>query len=360
MNNKIINILLFSIIIVAIFPLSAIADTSVIKCLKFSEIESLIPSHNSTAKGSFNSYDEATDIKSNGITAINGLLAQWSTVNIAYAGGDGTNPKDEAAISYLLNAQKTSLQQQLNSFADMDINKTALNVQKGTNSLIWNMEMIYISYNAISIQLEDLLVKKSLAERQLQIAKMQDKIGMATDLAVAEAEYSVMELESNVQKLVESKKSIIQQFNINLDQEYDTELVICDVPDVTANQISDIKVDDDYLAYQSYSYDVKLDANSDSSKRKFKNDFYRTYQTILDKQKALKVEQKKLITAEKKLKVAQLKYDIGSISLLQLELEKSAYSSQKSTTEITKDTLAQAYRQYEWAKKGLIVSSVES
>lgn len=353
MNRIKSHILLLSLILILFLPTSVFATTS----LKFNEVESQMLEKNSVIQNNYDTLNDAVDAKDGGITAMDALLTQWSAVNTAYGSGDAGSPKDNAAITYLLNAQKTSLDQQKSTFANMDNNKTALNIQKANYTLIWNMEMLFISYNAISSQLDDLQIKKSLADRQLQIVKLQQDLGMVTGQTVIDAENSVLELESNIQKLTESKKAITQQFNVNLNQDYNTELVLSDVPDVTDEQLTAINVDSDYLFAKDKSYDIQIDSSSDSSKRIFRNNFYRTYQTILDKKKALDVEQKKMTAVENKLKIAQLKYDLGSISLLQLELEKNSYLSQKSITKIAKDTLAQAYRQYEWAKRGLIVSS---
>ncbi|TCX48556.1 hypothetical protein C1I36_10720 [Dehalobacter sp. 14DCB1] len=338
-----------------LFPVQAFADT--VTTLDFNKIESLMNARNPMISENMSTYTNAVNGKTQGIAAMDALLAQWSAVNAAYGGGTGVNPQYEAAISYLLAAQKAALDQQKSSYTSINTTNTLLNIEKGNNTLIWSMEMLYISYNAIGYQLDDLMVKKSLAERQVKILKLQQKLGMVTQLTVDEAENSLLALESAVQNLKEAKESILQQFNLNLNQDYDCVLTVNDVPNVMKDQIAGIDVQKDYLDAKGKSYDYILDSYSLDSERKFKNNFYRAYQTVLDKQQALDVETKKMTTAESKWKIAQLKYKLGMISEIQFETERSTYMSQQTTTEIAKDTVMQAYRQYEWAKRGLIVSS---
>ncbi|MDJ0305073.1 MAG: hypothetical protein FNP40_11915 [Dehalobacter sp. 4CP] len=144
---------------------------------------------------------------------------------------------------------------------------------------------------------------------------------------------------------------------MNLGQDADIDLAVGIVPVISKQQISAINVDADYLTAKGRSYDVLLDSNSDNSKSKFKIDFYQTYHTLLEKQSALGSAQQKLTAADSKFKISELKYKMSSISLLQYEADKSEYLSQQIAVEIAEETLTQAYRAYEWANLGLIVSA---
>jgi hypothetical protein len=352
---KKLNIIFLSIIIGLIFPLQAFAEN--VKNLEFNNLESLMNTKNPIILNSNSTFDDTVNARLKGIAGIDILLNQWNVVNTTYGAGDATSPEDQAAIRYLLDVQKSALEGQKASYSSMNIMNTLLNIDKGNNTVIWSMEVLYISYNAISYQLDDIYEKKSLATRQVEIVKLQEKLGMATELQVEEANNNFRSIELAYQSLTNSKKSILQQFNVNLGQDYDSELIIGQVPDISASQISSIDIGKDYESAKNLSYDYRLDANSKDSERKFKNSFYNAYQTILDKQSALEVEVSKMKTAESKWKITQLKYTLGLISKIQYESERSSYLSQNSTTEIAKDTLAQAYRQYGWAKRGLIFSA---
>ncbi|WP_353852970.1 TolC family protein [Dehalobacter restrictus] len=355
MRIKQISVILMILILGFVFPFSALAET--VNSIDFSDIEKQMSARNPLIIKNNNSYDDVIKAKENGMAGIDILLNQWSLVNTAYGAGDATSLKDQAAIRYLLDIQKAALDQQKSTYSGMSNMNTLITIEKGNNTIIWSMEMLYISYNSVSCKLNDLIVKKTVAEKQVQIFKLQKEMGMVTDLTVSDAENTLLGLESSIQDLTESKKSMMQQFNVNLGQEYDVDISIGEVPVITAVQISKINVNEDYLIAKGKSYDLMLDSNSSDAQRKFKSNFYRTYQTIIDKQKALLVEQSRMATAESKWKIAQLKYKLGLISQIQYEAEGSNYMSQKTSTKIAQYTFTQAYRQYEWAKRGLIVNS---
>ncbi|MDJ0306602.1 MULTISPECIES: TolC family protein [Dehalobacter] len=357
-------IIVLILVLVLIVPYTAFADTDddddklvPINTLEFNEIEDLMLARNPVIKGNMKSFSDSYDGKNKGITVANDYLSEWNAKNIAFGTGDGTNPKDEAAIAYLLNAQKNLLLMQKASYESGDSINTIVNIQKGNNSLIWGVENLYISYNTLITQLEDSKAKQSLAERQVKIIKIQKDLGMATELDVAKAENTLSELEMNIQRINVSQKATIQQLNVSLAQDNNTELTVKKVPEVTAAQMLAIDPDADYLIAKTKSYDIQIDSSSDDSQRKFKNSFYQAYQTVLDKQRILDIEQRKLLAVESEYKTAQLSYKLGKISLVQFESTKCTFISQQTAIETAKNTLAVAYRAYEWAKLGLIVNS---
>lgn len=67
-----------------------------------------------------------------------------------------------------------------------------------------------------------------------------------------------------------------------------------------------------------------------------------------------------MTVAGNELKCAQLKADLGMLSPIQLQSQKLSYEGQKLALISAQNMLFLAYRNYEWAQEGLIVSSSSS
>jgi len=356
MRKKNLLIVLLASIFVLVFPIASFAET--VNTLEFGDVESKILERNPMVSENLDSYDDAASAKSAGIKALDALITYWDDINTLYTSEpDSGHTGYNAAISYLLQVQKGSLDQQRQSLVSQSTGDILTNIDKGNNTIVWNMEMIYITYNSNLGQLEDYLAKRGLAEKRVQITRLQRDLGMVTDIAVSEAERDLISLESVVKLMQTANKTIIKQFNINLDQDLDTVLVLKDVPKVTAQQITAIDVDKDFEEAADYSYDIMLADNSTDAERKFKNSFYSTYQTVLDKKIALDIEEKKMVIAESKIKTADLKYKLGLLSTIMYQSEMSSFISQQVALKSAENNLFQAWHQYQWAKRGMIFSS---
>lgn len=240
---------------------------------------------------------------------------------------------------------------------------TDLSVEQTVDTLIAAMENAYITYNSLTQQLNTLQANKKLLEKSLAAAKVQYQLGMITQNSLTNTQNQLDSLNSTIDQLTESQKSIVKQLNLSIGQGYDTYLVLKDVPDVTAEKIAAIKVDEDYKNAVDNSLSVRAKDDSDlkdDAKRSFKNDFYNAYQNILDKQKAAEIEKTKLATAEENIKFAEIKSNLGLLSLLGLASEWSSFTGQQAASKTAEYELFRAYRNYQWAKMGLIVSGTSS
>lgn len=360
--------LIAALVITLVLPFQAFAEKNLepVTTLKFEDVEKLMMARCRMILDNMEAYSDKADGQDKKADQLDSYLNQWAGVKGAFdkQKTGGANAYLEDTLTYLLNAQHASLLSQRSSIAATNLTDVGLQTEQGNYTIVWNMEKLFIKYNTLSHQLEDMLAKKPLLEKQLEAAKLQKELGMATETAVISAESQLSELESGIQQLEEAREAIKQTFNVNLAQEYDTDLKICGVPSVTREMIEAINVDEDYKEAIKKSYDVRLkDDDKDKendARRQFKNSFYRAYQTILDKQKALEAAKLKMAVEENNLKTAEIKFELGMISALQYEAEKSSYASQKAALEEAEDALFQAYREYQWAKRGLIVSTDSS
>jgi len=264
----------------------------------------------------------------------------------------------------LLEAQISALRQQ-RSAMKIDIEKLELQLDMTIDTITSAMEGMFISYNSLGRQLELLENQKELADSQLKVLKLQEELGLVTELTLEKTKNEIADLTKSINDLTRARETIKEQFNLMLSYEFDKPLELGGVPRVVRPDVVRIDVEDDYEDAWEDSYEVLLNDDRKSKRegdaiRKFRQGFYAAYNTLQDKQAALELEEDKLRTAKKSWELAELKYSLGMLSELQYKTEKNSYLSQQITVELAKDAVFQAYRNYEWAKRGLIVSSTST
>lgn len=264
----------------------------------------------------------------------------------------------------LLDAQISALRQQ-RSAMKIDIEKLELQLDMTIDTITSAMEGMFISYNSLGRQLELLENQKELADSQLKVLKLQEELGLVTELTLEKTKNEIADLTKSINDLTRARETIKEQFNLMLSYEFDKPLELGGVPRVVRPDVVRIDVEDDYEDAWEDSYEVLLNDDRKSKRegdaiRKFRQGFYAAYNTLQDKQAALELEEDKLRTAKKSWELAELKYSLGMLSELQYKTEKNSYLSQQITVELAKDAVFQAYRNYEWAKRGLIVSSTST
>ncbi|NLP44715.1 MAG: TolC family protein [Peptococcaceae bacterium] len=264
----------------------------------------------------------------------------------------------------LLEAQISALRQQ-RSAMKIDIEKLELQLDMTIDTITSAMEGMFISYNSLGRQLELLENQKELADSQLKVLKLQEELGLVTELTLEKTKNEIAGLTKSINDLTRARETIKEQFNLMLSYEFDKPLELGGVPRVVRPDVVRIDVEDDYEDAWEDSYEVLLNDDRKSKRegdaiRKFRQGFYAAYNTLQDKQAALELEEDKLRTAKKSWELAELKYSLGMLSELQYKTEKNSYLSQQITVELAKDAVFQAYRNYEWAKRGLIVSSTST
>jgi len=349
--------------------------------VEFAEIGPLVQIRNLTIDELKDAVEEAEDIDlsaiDNAIDKLNELKTSLEAITppLPGTGGSGgpADPGDPVppisvddmqnwSLIGLLDAQIAALNQQRKSAMSIDVDKLELQLDMTIDTLTSAMEGMFISYNSLGRQLELLKNQKELAESQLKALELQRNLGLITDLVLEKTKNEIAALDKSLKDLERARETIKEQFNLMLSYEFDKPLEFGEVPRVMRSDITRIDVDDDYEDSWEDSYEVML-AEDESNKRyydtvrKFRQGFYAAYNNLLDKQAALELEENKLSTAQKSFELAELKYKLGMLSELQYKTEKNSYLSQQIAVELAKDAVFQAYRNYEWAKRGLIVSS---
>lgn len=353
-------LLVLTLVLVLLFPYNVFANHAPINAISFDELEGLLFARSRTIIDNNISFGRASSGNIQSEEAIDGILAILQPLRDGF---DPLGDTTEAALYWLLDVQIKSLEQQKNSIGSREFERTmGLQTDIANNTFVWNMQMIYITCKSLEKQIAEMNAKKNVMEKQYKILEVQKDLGMVTENALLSFENQLKDIEDGLHQLKNTYDSLISQININLSQDYDTELALEDLPKVTEYQLESIDdVDQDYRLALIQSYTVRLNEDDYEKKadatRKFKSGFYNTYEILLDKQEALELQKSKHTVAEFNMKISDLKYKLGLISALQYESDKSTYTSSKLSLDIAEDALFQAYQAYQWAKRGLIVSS---
>lgn len=361
------KVLSVALTLLLLIPLNTLADSKPhVTSIEFSEIEPLMEIRNLNVELAEDGYEDAEENIEDQLRAINQAISDLDAIGFVPTPTDPldptTIPDSDKALAYLLGVQRMSLVSQRSALLDTDLEEAELQMKKAVDSVTWGTELLYMTYNNLALQVDQLVATKDLTEQQIGALKVQEKLGMVTELAVEKAENELNGLENSILQLEHSRDRIKQQINIALFQDFDTEIEIGDVPRVLAPQITSIDVDSDYEDAWEESYDVLLNEDESAKEedeilRKFEKSFYNSYETLIEKYDALEIEEDKLKIAEKSYNIAVLKNTLGMISGLQLETEKNTYEKQQNAVKLAEDAQFQAYRIYEWAKEGLIVSA---
>lgn len=361
--NKPKIIIVLTILMTFLIPWNMFGDLSPVNEISLNELEGLIMSRSQD----YQNISEAVVVSEKTKHATKaGVNAALDGVRNAIASFEGSTVDDatKAAVNYLLTVQEQSLQNQLDSLSATTPDSTLLSVEKAQNTLIANYEDLYISCKNLERQIQYAEKTKEIAEKQYKVALLQYDIGLISEIALIKAESQMRSMETSLQLVRESHDNLLQLFNVTLSQRYDTEIALADLPEILDIDINNINAEEDYELAKLHSYNIQINEDQvvkqDDETRKFEKNFYRTYQTLLDKQKSLQDERIKNSYAEESMRIAELKHELGILSDLQLELEKSLLIANKNTFMNSQDALFQAYRHYEWAKSGLILEGLSS
>lgn len=359
MRLKILTVAVLAL--VTVFPYQAFADKQLepVHSLTFADVEPLMLARYQAILDNTKSYNDANQGQSNVAESTDDLD---SLILQAHSIGDAGDPLGYV-LEGLLKAQNKAVSGVTSMTTTTNISAMGVQVEQGNMSLVWQKQAQFIAYNNLVQDLAKTQETESLLEKKLEATKLQQQLGMATDSDVKSAQSDLTAAQAGIKQLEDGIASLKQMFNVALAQPYDTELAIGSVPEVTDDDIAAINVDNDYTEALKKAYGVKIaDINKDNDKkndaiRQFENGFKLAYQAIIDKQKALETEQAKMTVADNNMTTADLKFKLGMLSSLQYEVEKNNYTTERTAYIEAKNALFQAYQQYQWAKRGLIIAS---
>lgn len=288
-----------------------------------------------------------------------------------------------------LRQTRSSLRKQLDLLPnqELEIEKAILQVEMAQKSIIWGAQSLYLAYNSLERQREELMLNLKLLEDQLNIMEVQKKLGMITELDFGAVANQKEQLELGIELLENQIDNLKGELNLMLGQDFDVKLAVEGLPELDEKKVRkmDYKKDLERARRSSYSlrmqlYDYRIEENNlewaeDSgssdeeraAERNFENAtinynqeqkklelaFHKLYQNVQDKYRAVKAEEKKLEFEKQRLDAVNLKYELGMASLMELNKSKADYNTQQSKVESAKQELLQAWLQYEWFLRGM-------
>lgn len=288
-------------------------------------------------------------------------------------------------------SSKESLRSQLDTLKgqreDLKVTRKKLIVQTNMteDQLVSAAEKLIAGYKNIELQEQKVDQSIDIAQRNLDMLKLYKDQGMVTDIDLKKAQLNLDMLKYSRNAMETQKANIIRQLNLMIGESYDeTAEVIFDTSMVDSLNISGIDKDDDLDKAIDNSYNVKLqkyeielcenavdradtDNEEDSAQLDLDNaelkyddivrseelKFAQAYDTLMDKNDALKLQQTTLANEKTNLDMAYMKYSIGAISEKAWKDAQASYKIQEAATELAKLDLFTAYRAYQWMVNGL-------
>ncbi len=286
-----------------------------------------------------------------------------------------------------LNAIPTGSNSSFEDTRTKTIQKLSLIADMTGKGQVYAAQSLYLAYNDLLLNQEDLRSQLRLTQKNLDIQRLRQTLGLLTSTDVKSIELQVADLGRKLMGLAENLSSIRGDLNLMLGQDYDTTLTLQTVPEVDISKIAKMAYDEDLQTTMDHSLSVLIQANAlslkgtqlnyssgiaynqvdveydsealklVSEKRKLVKAFDKAYQDVKDKQNDLQVVQNTLTNESKKYDLLSLKYKLDIISLLEYESGTADYQNKVNSVTIAKHNLFKAYLTYDWMLQGLNVSS---
>ena len=294
----------------------------------------------------------------------------------------------EASLGSSKNALKSQSKMLDEKVEDMEdtIDKFIQQSKMTSMQLSWAAENLYITYNTLDMQEAELSNNLKLLEKQIEIAKIRESLGLASKVDVLNAEISLRELQISQKALKTQKEAIKGELNLLFGQAFDEDLLIGAVPVLEERELLNIDYDADLSTALNNNFSLKLQvlerkskdtalerAEKDSSLSEeaaefdYENEeiklgdlrkqtalaFYKIFEELLSKKQTYALENAKYELAETMKEQVELKYRLGMLSDIGRETELNNYFSKMIKKYISGYELTLSYRKYEWMKRGL-------
>ncbi len=340
----------------------AFADTQNVTSLQFNDIESLVISYNQDIRANNSSNTDTSSVN----TSITSLKSTKTAIDAAITDmqamlGTGSNIEDDIYTKMIalyniysgeLHGQIGSLQGQLdNSWSSY------LRISEANYAIISGTQQLFLLYSSLQLQKEELNIKAEQVNAQLNVAKLQKDLGMISESAFEDLSIQAQETEEALKALNENIEGIKSQINLMLGQSFNCPITIGELSAVDDSTLAKMNYNTDMETGRVQNFDIRMLGSSDSYRidnqtRKYKFAFDQKYKAVFNSKKTLDNETAKLGREEKKLNAAQLKYDMGLLSKLDLQKQGFAFKSQVLKVRTAQKELLQAYTAYQWLLRG--------
>lgn len=285
-----------------------------------------------------------------------------------------------------------ALKQQLKQFdklpaQELELDKIILQLEIGDKGIVLGAQNMYLAYNSLKRQRDELMENLELLDNQMQIMILQQELGIITLLDIENMDNQREQLESTIGVLENQMDNIKREINLMLDINMDSPLYLEDNLIVDEKALLKMDYEDDLklarrnsysLWLKDYDYRIK-DINFRWSKKYGNRDeiraaerelenaaieleqgyedvelnFHKAYMEVKDKIEALEIENKNFEYQQKIYEILELKYDLGIVSEMELKQGKAEYNKSRKKVETEKQNLFQSWLQYETLIKGI-------
>ncbi len=343
-------------------PVSAFADTQNVTSLQFNDIESMVNAYNQDVRANNSTNTDYSSINSS-ITNLTNLKAaidaDVGTMQAKLSGLSGNELDIYTKIISLYNIYSGQIQGQIGSLQGQLNNSwsTYLRSSTANYAIINSTQQLFILYSTLQLQKEELSIKADQVNTQLNVAKLQKDLGMLSESAFEDLSVQAQETDEAIKALNENMDGVKSQINLMLGQSFDSPITIGALPIVDDSTLAKMNYNTDLETGRIQNFDIRLLSYTDLYKiddqtRKYKFTFDQKYKAVFNSKKTLKNETAKLSKEEEKLNAAQLKYDAGLISKVDIQRQSYSFRSQLIKVKAAQKDLLQAYTSYQWLLRG--------
>ena len=234
-------------------------------------------------------------------------------------------------------------------------------VAQAEDQVVVGVKTLYITYNSLSDQRDELSRSLRVLESNLEAYRLQYELGMITKLELDKMEENKAAVSSGITTMDLELKNLRRTFNTMLGRNYDEGLTIGSLPRPDLAYVEDINFKDD-LEYvvSSYGSGSTVPSNFedyDETKDVTGASFRKIYENISEKQRLLERERQALDLQARTLDAAKLQAEVGMLSPLGLVNAQDQYDTQAAKVKTAQDNLFLAIEQYKWAVDYGIFSS---
>lgn len=260
--------------------------------------------------------------------------------------------------------------------------KTKKQLDNATNQLVMGAQSAYIGVITSNNGIATLDRNLAALDRNLAVLETQNKIGMASDIAVENLRQSKRSVDAQRETLLLMRENAQRQLALLLGEAADVEVHPTTTPSVSYQDLHTIDYEKDIVEARKNSYAIwaKQDAVEDASndyedavtssldaydaakidleatKDSFTDTFYQLYQDVKDKERLLETAQTAYKNQQANYKVTELQYQRGMVSKLDYLTAGDTLAEAQDNVQTAELNLFTAFNTYDWARRGCISS----
>lgn len=409
MKKRVFRVLLCCLCAAALFPSALAADSAAsgdttVKYLGLTAVEKAVKENNTTVQAlrkTAASMDTGSSLSAGYDAQGSGLEAQIESYQALIDSLEKTMEDLDAgtdlyktyeAQKKLLENSLAGLQSSLDSLpssaqiAVAQIEDVAYQLRKQAdnleNQLAMSAQTMLLSIQTLKNSEQALQNQIELADEQLAVKETQFSLGIISAYDLEQAQHERESLSRSLETLQNQYETMANNLALLCGYSGDTLVMPATLTQVQSRDIRSMSYEKDLEEALSNSYSIwekrndlrsaQNDYDEDISgtaeavqaakqalsneQESVKASFQTTYQNVLDCWQALSAAQTAEEQAERDYQTAQTKHSCGMISDLELKQAEYDVESAKLSIQTAQNDLTSAYKQYEWAKRGLTVA----